>query len=122
MKAKYFGVKSVGAAVALLCLVWCAPAYAQVSDHFTGANGDPLAGHSSDSGGSWINVTGVWTIQSNRASTTAFIFGEAVRSETAFPDDQYAEILTEMKTTDTPITRRGGACGGWVVWSCVLRG
>lgn len=64
-----------------------------ITDNFTDPDGTTLIAH-----GGWTEVTGTWTIQSNKAQCGAFVIGKALRIEAAFPNDQYVQSVVQAVT------------------------
>lgn len=79
---------------------------APLTDDFFAGDGTNLVGHLTSSGGTWVNTgAGSWSIQSNKAQGALFFTNTALLSDAAFPNAQYAQVVTKAVSADP--TRSG---------------
>lgn len=94
-------MKKIALSIVALLLYVTVALFAAVTDNFTAANGTLLTAHATSSA-SWTIAEGAssWEIQTNKASIVTPFFRQAMSlSDSAFPDDQYAQAV--FKTGDS---------------------
>ncbi len=96
-------------------------------DRFAGANGEPLANHALDTGGTWTIDTGEWTldgdghvVQGNPLGNIASTEGDSANSRT------FATVNVPVGVPDSAVgvlaRLDAGSQNGWLAWIDVVDG